>query len=122
VKNYSTITVNQGSSLILDNTAANNNDRLSDQTTINLNGGTLRLIGNAGGSTETVGVVAPQNLFTSTIESDTTGGGSAQLNLEGLTVGGNQATTNFVGGGTALSASGQNQIDILQNPIGANFP
>ena len=44
------------------------------------------------------------------------------MNLWGLTVGGNQATTNFVGGGTPLTANGQNQINILQTPISGNFP
>src|SRR5262249_52498478 len=118
IKNFNTITVGPAASLIVDNTAGNNNDRLPDQTTINLFGGTLRLIGNSGGSTETVRVVAPQGNFTSTIESDTTSGANARLLLEGLTPSGNNATVNFVGGGTRLSESGPNQIDVLQAPSG----
>src|SRR5262249_2243451 len=43
-KNFSTINVGTAASLILDNTLANNNDRLPDATQINLSGGALRLI------------------------------------------------------------------------------
>ena len=81
--NVAGITVNQGSSLILDNSGSTNgvpnvnNTRLPQADAITLNGGALRLIGNATANvSETVGVVAPQNLFTSTIESDTTGSGT----------------------------------------------
>src|SRR5581483_11493076 len=119
VRNFNTISVGVNSSLILDNTAANNTDRLPDATAITL-AGALRLIGNAGGTAETVGSVNPQGGFTSTIESDTTGAGSARLTLGALNAGGTNAAVHFVGGGTRLTESGQNQIDVLQAP--GNMP
>src|SRR5262249_29992839 len=61
---------------------------------------------------------APQGGFTSTIESDTTSGGSSKLLLGGLNPGANSATVNFVGGGTRLSENGANQIASLQAPSG----
>src|SRR5262249_7304048 len=109
------------SSLILDNTAANNPDRLPDATTIDLYGA-LRLIGNANNSTETVGAVTPRANFTSTIESDTTGStGTARLTLGALNATGTAAAVPSVGGGTPLSDSGRNQIAVLQAPSG-NMP
>ena len=120
IKNFNTITVGVNSSLILDNTAANNADRLPDATTITL-AGTLRLIGNSAGTTETVGSVNPQGNFTSTIESDTSGAGIARLTLGALAASGTNAMVHFVGGGTKLTENGQNQIDLLQAPTNFTF-
>ncbi len=52
------ITLQAGTSLTLDNSGANNADRLNDATTITTKGGSFKLIGNAAGSSETVGTLA----------------------------------------------------------------
>ena len=123
-KNYSTIVVGVNANLILDNSGApanNNPDRLPDQTTINLNGGRLNLIGSSAGTTETVGVVAPQNALTSVIQVDNTSGGTANLSMWNLTPQGASASVNFAGNAN-LSTTGSNQINILQSPTAANLP
>ena len=115
-RNFTAMEVYNGA-LILDNTQGNNNDRLPDQLNMSIGGGTLQLIGNSAGTIETLGVVTLAAGLTSAIESDTTGGGTTYLTLGGLSASSNtQASVHFVGGGTPLSASGPNQISLLQTP------
>ncbi len=118
-RSLNTILVGVNSSLVLDAAAGNNADRLPDAAPIDLYG-TLRLIGNAGGTTETVGLVRPQGGVTSTIASDTTGAGSNRLVLGSLGATATNAAVTFAAGGTPLSEAGQNQINVLQAPT--NMP
>ncbi len=60
------VSVRTGASLILDNTAGENLDRIGNATAINIQGGDLRFISDANGSTETVGslnfLLGPSNV------------------------------------------------------------
>jgi len=69
------ITLNNGGTLVLDNTAQSAN-RLNDAAPIVLSGGTLSLIGNAAGTNESIGnvTVNPGASFESTIRITSTGG------------------------------------------------
>src|SRR5262249_30467781 len=84
LSNPSTITVNPGSVLQLDNSGTLSlADRITDQAQINLAGGTLRFVGGSGGSSETIGLIALSGNLTATVESVNNGGTSA-LSVYGL--------------------------------------
>ncbi len=58
LQSTSGITLNAGTTLVLDNASANNSNRLNDNTTITTRGGILSLVGNAGATTEAAGTLS----------------------------------------------------------------
>ncbi|MBY0513582.1 MAG: hypothetical protein K2P78_06680 [Gemmataceae bacterium] len=135
VRNFNTITVGVNSSPILDDTAGANADRLPDDATIDLNGGTLRLIGCTGGAVETVGAVSSGSgvtkngpgflTFTAaarfpggmTINAD---GGSVVVAGAGVLPNVNGVTVN-IGGSLVLDNTTQAVGDRLRNASGVSL-
>ncbi|HEY5311373.1 MAG TPA: autotransporter-associated beta strand repeat-containing protein, partial [Pirellulales bacterium] len=112
----SNITVNDQSTFKLDNSITFISSRVSPLATITLAGGTLDFVGAAStASSESIGAVTLSAGHTSTIESDQASGGTATLTLASLTTAAG-ATVSFIGTGSALSAAGNNQIDIAISP------
>ena len=124
VVNTSGITVSWGSTIQFDNTAANNNNRLRDEATLALNGGSLVFIGNA--STPTNEIVGPislsaasaANTSSSTIVMDSEGGASNPLTVQSPSfVENNTSLINFVGEGSILGTAGNQLKFITTQPI-----
>jgi autotransporter-associated beta strand protein len=79
------ITLNAGSTLNLDNTAANNNNRIAATLGITSNGGTFNLLGNAGTPTaQTVGTLTLGSGLTNVSVTD--GGAGATLTLGSVSI------------------------------------
>ncbi len=110
-------TVNEGGSLVIDNTSANITGRVNSSAGITLNAGTLSFVSNATGTnTASVGTIT-LGPGTSIINStDTAGGGTAALTINSLIRAAAGETVNFSGTTTALSTSGGNQIKFTNAP------
>src|SRR5262249_11713171 len=107
--NSSGITVNIGGSVILDNTAGNNNDSLRNSSAISMQGGSLILVGNAAGTQEVLGattLVTNTNSVlqsTSTFVSQSTGAGLTSMSIHSLARNAN-AYAEFRGYGSDLGS------------------
>ncbi|WP_254512258.1 autotransporter-associated beta strand repeat-containing protein [Anatilimnocola floriformis] len=114
------LTINEGSTVTLDNSATNVVSRVGDAVAVTMNG-SLNLIGNAAGSTEIVGNVtvnvrnnggAPAR-----ITIDSSAGGLTMLQTPALGRGGG-ATVELVGVGAALGATTNSRIQVTTtNPL-----
>lgn len=103
------ITVQQGGSLTLDNSAGNNTNRIGDSATVTLNGGTLNFLGASAASSETIGTVTLAG-GANTINVQRGGSNSSVLTFAGIDVLDLSSTVNFTnaaGGGT-LGGGGSN--------------
>ncbi len=101
----SNVSIRTGGSLVLDNSAGENLNRIGNTAAINIQGGDLKLISDANGTTETVGVlsflVGPANV---TVVHNGTATQSSALTFSaigGLVTG---TTLNFAGTGGTLGA------------------
>ncbi|MCA9209980.1 MAG: hypothetical protein KDA55_16585, partial [Planctomycetales bacterium] len=115
-----TVTVNAGTRLVLDNTAAPI-DRIPDAANLTVAGGELELIGAAAGVTEVVNVLsinAGNNAASNTrIIIDSTAGGVTELQAATLTRNG-QATAHFVGRGADLGDTSNSRLRVNgTNPL-----
>jgi autotransporter-associated beta strand protein len=114
--NNSNITIDDQATFKLDNATTYIANRISPLATITLAGGTLDFVGAANtASSESIGAVTLSAGHTSTIESDQAGGGTAMLTLASLSTAAG-ATVSFIGTGSALSATGSNQILVAISP------
>ncbi len=93
----SAVTLNQGGTLVLDNTSTNNNARIPGAFT--LNGGTLQIKGNSGNTSESIGAIT-LGAGNSTVILTPQGGGT--LTLAGTTL------TRAAGSGGTLNFSASN--------------
>src|SRR5262249_13671897 len=100
----------------LDNTATNNPNRLPDALPITLNNGsTFNFLGNAAGSTETVGTLTLNTNTASAVRSVTAGTGANVLTFANITRNARGFVT-FAGVGTDLgTASNQIRVTGLAN-------
>ena len=116
--NTAGITVADGGMLEIKNTAAANlADRVGDRTHVTLNGGELVFTTEGVAASETfAGLTAGGNL-SSTITSNISGGATSSVVFAGLNRGGG-ATLNFVGGGEAITADGNNRVSFANAPAG----
>ncbi len=117
IPNSSSFTVNEGAILRLDNSGTMNlGNRIHDAAPITLNGGELKYVSADGAaSTEMVGTITAGGNYSSTIDSETTGTGTAHLISSALTIGGG-GTINFVGTNDDLSAGGDNRVSFVNAP------
>jgi fibronectin-binding autotransporter adhesin len=116
------VTVNIGGVLEIDNaTGASLSDRLRDQGTVTLSGGTLAFVGGHGaGSLETVGRVVLSDTTASTIQvlTSTSSGSSSELSIDNLFRNANAGgAVNFVGRGQELGAASPAKIVFLNPPV-----
>ena len=116
----SQIAVLTGASLQLDNTTANNANRIGNSTALAVNGGTFRFLGKDGvSSTESLGSLTV-NAGASTISLIEGSGGTNTVSFSGLSAIISQPTVNFVG--NSLGATNKVFISGLSNGfIGARY-
>ena len=103
------ISINTGGTLMLDNTAVNNINRVNDAATVVFNGGTLNYVGGSGvASTETLGSIV-FNSGHSTVQSTAGSSGTVAVTagVVGRTAG---ATANLVAGGGQTFGTATNQL------------
>src|SRR5204862_6347831 len=93
----------------------NNNDRLRNSSAVTLSGGTLELIGNSAGTSETVGSMTISSDFYSILASTSTGAGPTALAAAQLVRNAN-SFVEFRGFGSDLG-SAANQIRFFASPI-----
>ena len=108
------LSVGEGTIVTLDNTTTNVASRIGDAVAVTL-AGSLNLIGNAAGSTETVGALTINARNNSgapaRVTIDSTAGGVTELRPASLTRGA-VATAEFVGLGAALGSATNSRIQI----------
>jgi fibronectin-binding autotransporter adhesin len=117
--NMSALTVGIGSTVRVDNNDGGNlTDRLSDATTITLNGGKLQFVGSAtADSSEYFGTINIGGSLAATIEVENTSAGAFSTVVTGNALGlSTDRTVNFVGTGVPLSAGGANRLSFVNNP------
>jgi autotransporter-associated beta strand protein len=123
--NSSAFTVNNGGTLVLDNTAGANTSRVSASVPLNLSGGTLRFLGSANQSlTQSVGTITlGQGLSTIELRAATDGLSITTLSAGGLTRAVAGATVNFRGANSEIGSS-NNQLQFANLPtlsgVGSN--
>ena len=110
-----------GSANISTNPAASNTSpgRVANFAPITLNNAKLWFVGaSTGNSVQDVGAVSLTGSTSNNIESDQNGSGTSLLQMASLAYGAS-ASVNFIGGGSALSADGANEITFLRNDTAA---
>jgi fibronectin-binding autotransporter adhesin len=100
------VTLQSGSTLSLDNSANENTNRIGDSAGIRLDGGTLRLVSDSNGTSESVGILtAIGGSSTVNVTHNGSVSDSTTLTFSGLGTIANGATVNFTASGGTLGAS-----------------
>src|SRR5262249_11267814 len=108
------VTLNTGGSLVLDNTAANNSDRVADSVPVTLNGGTLSVLGNGtSASTESLGPITATS--GNSVVTTTSGGAGVTLTAASLTRNAGATVSFQAGSGQTLGSAG-NKITFTSSP------
>lgn len=116
----SSVIIDTGATLTLDNSIGGNSNRIADSTPVTLQGGTFKLISGTSGSTETVGALNPSS-GASNVLLVHNGAPADQTTLIFSSLGmvGAGATVNFgATGGTLGAASTGPRIFLLGQPLG----